>query len=174
MRLTLWVSLGAPCGQIPSHILRGRHISDRFSPGSRNHVLLFHIEVTEALAVQTFQVPSLLSWGFLAALLALDSFQNHPSPTHPTHSSAPRGPRDVRCWTWGSPVRLAPAPPPPLASVLSPRRSLSPGPALCPAHELVPQGPGQAAGFSPAAPAITCSEPVRGSSSLPPRWMCVE
>ena len=118
MRLTLWVSLGAPCGQIPSHILRGRHISDRFSPGSRNHVLLFHIEVTEALAVQTFQVPSLLSWGFLAALLALDSFQNHPSPTHPTHSSAPRGPLDVRCWTWGSQGRRFPPPRPrwPLSS----------------------------------------------------------
>lgn len=44
-----------------------------------------------------FKFPSLLSWGFLAALLALDFFQNHLSPTLPTHPSAPRGMLDVRC-----------------------------------------------------------------------------
>lgn len=90
-----------------------------------------------------FEFPSLLSWGFLAALLALDFFQSHLSPTLPTHPSAPRGKLDVWCWTSGAQGRLSP----PRASVLSPAGtwlwpawlSVS-GEALCPAHELVPRG----------------------------------
>jgi len=116
-----------------------------------------------------FKFPSLLSWGFLTALLALDFFQNHLSPTHPMHPSAPRAP--LMCGAGlgvhraGCPRRaLSSAPRPPGSGRPS---SLSPGrPSALPTWCLGAQAGPQAPLLSPPPPPVSILPEARAPCPL--------